>query len=77
MNVRRELSGSASGLSGCLIVLIGALVTSLTGIFMQIYATSLMLIGLMLIITAIGLGFAVWAAIQLKPYETTEVSSGG
>ena len=77
MNVRRELSGSASGLSGCLIVVIGALVTSLTGIFMQIYATSLMLIGLMLIITAIGLGFAVWAAIQLKPYETTEVSSGG
>ena len=76
MNVRRELSGSASGLSGCLIVVIGALVTSLTGIFMQIHATSLTLIGLMLSITATGLGFAIWAALQIKLYETTEGSSG-
>ena len=76
MNVRRELSGSASGLSGCLIVVIGALVTSLTGIFMQIHATSLMLIALMLSITATGLGFAIWAAVQIKPYKTIEASSG-
>ena len=76
MNVRRELSGSASGLSGCLIVVIGSIVTLLTGIFMQIQTTSLMLIGLMLTITATGLGFAIWAALQNKPYETTEVSPG-
>ena len=76
MNVRRELSGSASGLSGCLIVVIGAFVTSLTGIFMQIHATSLTLIGLMLSITATGLGFAIWAAIQINPNETTEASPG-
>ena len=71
MNVKRELSGSASGLSGCLILVIGAFVTSLTGIFMQIHATSLTLIGLMLSITATGLGFAIWAAIQIKIFETS------
>ena len=76
MNVKRDLSGSASGLSGCLIVVIGALVTSLTGILMQIHATGLMLIGLMFTITAIGLGFAIWAALQNKPYEITKASSG-
>ena len=76
MNVKRELSGSASGLSGCLILVIGAFVTSLTGIFMQIHATSLTLIGLMLSITATGLGFAIWAALQIKLYNTTEGSSG-
>ncbi len=76
MNVRPELSGSASGLSGCLIVVIGALVTLLTGIFVQIQTTSLMLIGLMLTITATGLGFAIWAALQNKPYETKESFPG-
>lgn len=76
MNVKRELSGSASGLSSFLILVIGAPVTSLTGIFMQIHATSLTLIGLILSATAKGLGFAIWAAIQIKLYGTTEGSSG-
>ena len=62
MNVRRDLSGSASGLSGSLIVIVGAVSTSLTGVMMHVYATGLMLIGLMLSITATGLIIAIWAA---------------
>ena len=62
MNVRRDLSGSASGLSGSLIVVVGALSTSLTGVMMHVYATGLMLIGLMFSITATGLIIAIWAA---------------
>ena len=66
MNVRSDLSGSASGLSGSLIVVIGALVTSLTGIMLQLNTTGLQLIGLMFTITATGLGFAIWAAVKNK-----------
>ena len=62
MNVRRDLSGSASGLSGSLIVVVGAFSTSLTGVMMHVYATGLMLIGLMFSITATGLIIAIWAA---------------
>jgi hypothetical protein len=45
-----------------LIVVVGALSTSLTGVMMHIYASGLMLIGLMFSITATGLIIAIWAA---------------
>lgn len=62
MSVRPELSGSAAGLNGALIVAGGAVVTAVTGRVMQSAASPEMLLMLMLIVSCGGLCFAFWAA---------------
>ncbi len=66
MFVNREMTASASGLSGAIIVVLGAFATFLTGIAVQNYPTEIMLIVLMLAFAVTGLLIAIWAACQQK-----------
>ena len=75
MNVRSDLPGSASALSYSLIVVIGAQVTSIAGIMLQLNTTGLQLISLMFTITATGLGFAIWAAVKGQHNDAKEAAS--
>ena len=75
MNVRSDLPGSASALSYSLIVFIGAQVTSIAGIMLQLNTTGLQLISLMFTITATGLGFAIWAAVKGQHNDAKEAAS--
>ena len=40
MSVRKDLSATASGLSGAVIVVVGAVMTGLTGIILNLYPTA-------------------------------------
>ena len=58
--VRKDLAASASGLFGAVIVVFGALFSTMTGIFIQAQPTAFALISLMLSVSIIGLGITVW-----------------
>lgn len=62
MNVRKELSASASGLFGAVVVLFGAALTSLSGWVLTARPTPLALATLMLACTLVSLAIAVWTA---------------
>lgn len=67
MNVRNELSASASGLFGAVVVLFGAVLTSLSGWVLTARPTPLTLATLMLACTLVSLAIAVWAARRRLP----------
>ena len=56
----KNLAASASGLFGAVIVVFGALFSTITGVFIQAQPTALALIGLMLLLSLIAFGIAVW-----------------
>ncbi len=62
MSVRPELSGSAAGLSGALIVAGGAILTAATGAAVTETNGAQTLLTLMLAASGLGLGFAIWAS---------------
>jgi Bcr/CflA subfamily drug resistance transporter len=62
MSVRPDLAGSAAGLSGALIVAGGAVLTAATGNLVSETNGPQTLLVLMLMASAMGLGFAIWAA---------------
>jgi hypothetical protein len=64
MSVHPRLAGSAAGISGALTVLGGALMTTLTGLALSGQPSPVLLMGLMLLASFIGLLAAV-AAIRL------------
>ena len=61
MSVRPRLAGSAAGLSGALVVSIGAVVTSFTGCALPEEAPATALLWLMLVASGAGLGTVLWA----------------
>ena len=61
MSVRPRLAGSAAGLSGALVVSIGAVVTSFTGWALPEEAPATALLWLMLVASGAGLGTVLWA----------------
>ena len=66
MSVKRDLSASASGLSGAVIVVVGAIMTSVTGIILNVYPNAFALVFIMFILTLVGLLIAVWQSIRTK-----------
>ncbi|WP_299883115.1 multidrug effflux MFS transporter [uncultured Sulfitobacter sp.] len=62
MSVRPDLSGSAAGISGALIVAGGAVLTALTGVIVPEVDGGATLLGLMLASSGAGLCLALWAA---------------
>ncbi|MGK9168197.1 Bcr/CflA family efflux MFS transporter [Inquilinus limosus] len=65
MSVRPRLAGSAAGITGAVTVLGGALMTTLTGLALSGEPSPALLLGLMLLVSFIGL-LAAAAAIRLK-----------
>lgn len=55
MSVKPDLAGSAAGLTGALTVLCGAIVTTLTGSLLTIDSRPIVLLGIMLTVSALGL----------------------
>ena len=66
ISVKNNLTASASGLSGALVVLIGSIATLITGSVVQAYPNEKILIGLMWASSMSGLIIAIWAALQRK-----------
>lgn len=64
MSVRRDLSATASGLSGAVIVVVGAVMTGLTGIILNLYPTAFTLVFIMLILNLAGSLIAVWQSFR-------------
>ncbi len=66
MQVRNELSASASGLSGAVIVLCGGLFSAMTGAVMSAHPTAIKLVGIMFALTITSLLIAIlvrfWAS---------------
>lgn len=58
LSVRPQLAGSASGLSGALLVAVGALVTSVTGTIVTEETGAQALVGIMFVCSALGLAAA-------------------
>ena len=56
----KNLAASASGLFGAVIVVFGAVFSTITGVFIQAQPTALALIGLMLLLSLVAFGIAVW-----------------
>ena len=56
----KNLAASASGLFGAVIVVFGALFTTITGVVIQAQPTALALIGLMLLLSLIAFSIAIW-----------------
>ncbi|MDA9989502.1 multidrug effflux MFS transporter [Paracoccaceae bacterium] len=59
MQVRKELSGSASGLSGAVIVLSGGVFSAFTGVAMSAQPTALTLVSIMFVLTLTSLLIAI------------------
>ena len=59
MQVRKELSGSASGLSGAVIVLSGGVFSAFTGVAMSAQPTALTLVSIMFVLTFTSLLIAI------------------
>jgi hypothetical protein len=59
MQVRKELSGSASGLSGAVIVLSGGVFSAFTGVAMSAQPTALTLVSIMFALTLTSLLIAI------------------
>ncbi len=68
MSVRPDLAGSAAGLSGALVVAVGAILTAATGNLVTDNNGAQRLLVLMLSASTLGLGFAVWAALLKRRY---------
>lgn len=68
MSVQPRLAGSAAGITGALTVLGGALMTTLTGLALSGEPSPVLLMGLMLLVSFIGL-LAAAAAIRLSKIE--------
>ena len=62
MFMRKELSASASGLSGAVVVAVGAAVTAVTGHVMEVQPRAEVLVGLILVLALASLAIAVWIA---------------
>ncbi len=60
MFMRKELSASASGLSGAVVVMMGAAVTAVTGHLMEAQPRAEVLVGLILVLTLASLAIAGW-----------------
>ena len=60
ISVRKDLSASASGLAGALIVLTGAIMTGITGAILDVYPNTVALISVMSFVTAISFLIAAW-----------------
>ena len=58
--VRKDLSASASGLFGAVIVVFGAIFTTITGVILQNQPTAIALISLMLALSLVSLSIAFW-----------------
>lgn len=58
ISIRKDLSASASGLAGASIVLIGALITAITGLILDIYPNAIALVSIMGCITLTSLGIS-------------------
>ena len=56
----KNQAASASGLFGAVIVVFGAVFSTITGVFIQAQPTALALIGLMLLLSLVAFGIAVW-----------------
>jgi Bcr/CflA subfamily drug resistance transporter len=76
MSVHPRLAGSAAGISGALTVLGGALMTTLTGLALSGQPSPVLLIGLMLLASFIGL-LAAAAAIRLTKVRADIVGEAG
>ncbi len=61
MSVRPDLAGSAAGLTGALIVAVGAILTALTGSIIALKPTPVGLLSMMLFTAVLSLLSAVWA----------------
>ena len=68
MFLNREVCASASGLSGAIIVVMGAFATYLTGIVIENHPTEKMLIAMMLAFAVPGLLLAILVVLQKKNY---------
>ena len=58
--VRKDLAASASGLFGTVIVVFGAIFSTITGALIQAHPTAIVLISLMLMLSLISLSIAIW-----------------
>ena len=58
--VRKDLAASASGLFGAVIVVFGAIFSTITGALIQAHPTAIVLISLMLMLSLISLSIAIW-----------------
>jgi len=66
MFVRKDLSASASGLSGAVIVVIGAIMTSITGAILDVYPNAFALVCIMFSVTFLSFVIAVWILTRPK-----------
>ena len=66
MSVRRDLSASASGLSGATVLMVGAISTSATGMILKIYPNVFALVLMMFCLTLAGLLIAIWQSFRAK-----------
>ena len=69
MFVRKELSASASGLSGAVIVVVGAIMTSITGAILDLYPNAFALVCMMFSVTFLSFVIAIW--ISTRPKKLT------
>lgn len=64
MSVRRDLSATASGLSGAVILVVGAVMTGLTGMILNFYPTAFALVFIMFIQKLASFLIAVWQSLR-------------
>ena len=75
MSVRPSLAGSASGLAGALTVALGAVLTAFTGVIVTTQTGAYGLLGMMLILSALGYGAALYVRMVERRESLAAVSA--
>ena len=74
MFVRKDLSATASGLSGAFMLAIGAMFSAVTGILLEAHPTVVTLVGIMMILAITSLLIALWISLKARKQSLTGTS---
>lgn len=74
MFVRKDLSATASGLSGSIMVAMGAVLSAFTGVILKAQPSAITLTVVMLILSAASLLIAVWISRDLQKFSNLDVT---